>query len=200
MSFWKKNKESVAAEQLEVAPKPPQPGRKGQATPSRKQAEAANQRPLVAGRTPGMGKTKAERQALNERRNREYEAMKTGDISKFPEHEAGPARAWVRDYIDARINPGEYFLVVSMVFVVGILLAQQYAMVALIMIVSLYLYVLWILLDTLILQRKIKKALAERFSAKQIPNRIGFYAFLRALQIRRSRLPKPMVKRGEFPA
>ncbi|WRQ44745.1 DUF3043 domain-containing protein [Micrococcus sp. HOU01] len=43
-----------------------------------------------------------------------------------------------------------------------------------------------------------KKGLTERFGTPEPGT--GFYGIMRALQFRRLRLPKPQVKRGEYPA
>ena len=46
--------------------------------------------------------------------------------------------------------------------------------------------------------RRVRKQLEAKFG--EVEKGVRFYAAMRSLQIRRLRLPKPMVSRGEFPS
>jgi len=81
------------------------PARKGRPTPKRREAEQARRRPLVP---DGRGDRKALKAQAKVRREREYQAMITGDDRNLPPRDKGPVRRWVRDYVDARHNAGEY--------------------------------------------------------------------------------------------
>src|SRR5690606_13262124 len=112
--------------------------RKGRPTPTRKEAEAARRRPLVTNRKQDVQRSRARDK---ERREREYQAMLTGSERDMPPRDKGPVRRWVRDYIDARRNPGEYFLPVSIVVVMATFFTANRPELALIIIGILYLVV-----------------------------------------------------------
>ena len=67
--------------------------------------------------------------------------------------------------------------------------------------IELWAFFLLAVLDCILLGRRLKKKLAERFGgADKVEKGIPWYAAMRALQLRVMRLPKPQVKRGAFPA
>lgn len=173
--------------------------RKGRPTPTRKAAEAAHRRPLVPARSQGAKGKKADKAKERARREREYQAMLTGDERNLPLRDKGPVRRWVRDYVDARRNPGEYFLPVSLVIVFGSLLTSGNALYGLLIIAVLYLVVLLTVIDAFLLGNRIRKQATAKFGAEKIPRGIRMYGVMRAFQMRRTRLPKPQVKRGEYP-
>ena len=74
---------------------------KGRATPSRKEREAANKRPLVAKRTKTKITKEDRRKRANERlvARQGYEA---GDERYMPARDKGAQRRFVRDFVDAR--------------------------------------------------------------------------------------------------
>ncbi|WP_274542943.1 DUF3043 domain-containing protein [Rothia uropygialis] len=167
---------------------------KGRPTPTRKEREAARKRPLVPDDRK-MAKQK-EREAAREARVRQNQAMQTGDDRYLPVRDRGHQRRFIRDYVDARFNIGDYFIVILLViFVLGLVMPlhiQQFTI-----------YVMWIfiaiwLLDFFILWRKLKKLVIEKFGSAEAGS--GMYVFNRVMMIRRLRMPKPQVKRGEFPS
>lgn len=186
-----------------AAPEPEQPDeaaagvRKGRPTPKRREAEAARRRPL--GGVDRKSAVKAQRAALREQRDREYKAMQTGDEKNLPYRDKGPVRRWIRDYVDARRNIGEYFLPVSLVMVFSTLLTANNAAAGLVVVGVLYLIVIVTIVDAFLLGRTLRKRLNARFGETKVPKGSIMYGILRAFQIRRTRLPKPMVKRGEWP-
>lgn len=171
---------------------------KGRPTPSRKEAEAARRRPLV----PADRKLaqRSARAASKEARDREYQAMRTGDERYLPVRDKGPVRRWTRDYVDSRFNMGEWFLPFSLVAIVAMMLTQSSALAAVIVLVVLYVVVLVAVIDAVILARRVKAGVEERFGAAAVPRGIRMYAVTRAFQIRRLRLPKPQVGRGGRPS
>lgn len=171
--------------------------RKGRPTPKRREAEAARRRPL--GGVDRKSAVKAQRAAAREQRDREYRAMQTGDEKNLPLRDRGPVRRWIRDYVDARRNIGEYFLPVSLVMVFSTMVTASYPALGLIVVGVLYLIVIITLADAFLLSRTLRKRLEARFGTGKVPRGSLMYGVLRAFQIRRTRLPKPMVKRGEFP-
>lgn len=176
---------------------PEQPGSgKGRPTPRRRVVEAARRRPLVPDR---KAYSKAKRTADRATRDREYQAMLTGDDRHLPARDKGPVRRWIRDHVDARRNLGEYFLPVSIALVVATFLAGQNAAAALAVIVLLYVAVISALVDAFILSRVLRKRLAAKFGAEKVPRGALMYGVLRAFQMRRTRLPRPQVARGQYP-
>ena len=52
--------------------------------------------------------------------------------------------------------------------------------------------------DAIILGRQLKKRLTAKFG--EVERGAVWYGVMRGLQLRRMRLPKPQVKRGEYPS
>lgn len=167
---------------------------KGRPTPKRREAEAARRRPLVP--HDRRAAAKQAREAARAAREREYQAMRTGDERFLPARDKGPVRRWVRDFIDARWTLGEFFLPIAMVVVVfSLFLPEQ---IAVLLMLGLYAVVLIAIVDAFVLSRILKKRLAERFG-DAVPRGTVMYGIMRAFQIRRARLPRPQVKRGQHP-
>jgi Protein of unknown function (DUF3043) len=190
-----------------TAPAPAAPARvggKGRPTPTRREAEARNRRPVVAG--PGLrpGATKeekkaaraAQREATAAERARTREAMLTGDERYLPARDQGPARRFARDYVDARRNLGEYLLLAAVVvLVIGMINIPVMRWVSTL---GLYLVVLVIAVDTFLLRRRVQRLATEKYGDKA--RGVGGYAMMRALQMRRTRMPRPQVERGRYPS
>ena len=172
---------------------------KGHPTPKRKQAEAANKRPLVP--DDRKGAAKAARVAARAQRDKEFAALQTGDERYLPSKDRGPVRRYIRDHIDARRNLGEYFLPIAMVLLVlQLTLAQVNASLAILALLLLYVFVIAMTVDVVFMWRSLKKKLVAKFGADAIPRGTTMYGVLRVFQLRRSRLPKAQVKHGEYPA
>ncbi len=192
------NAGSVVAEATPVASEAPettQPGYtapKGRPTPSRKEREAARRTPLVP--ADRKAAKDAQREADREFRAKQQQALQTGDERYLPANDRGPQRRYIRDYVDARFNVGDIMIIVILaVFIVGLFSPsmQQYTI-----LLMWGMILLWVI-DYMIMWRGLKKKLTEKFGS--IEPRSGFYAFNRVMMIRRFRLPKPQVKRGEYP-
>jgi hypothetical protein len=171
---------------------------KGRPTPKRKEAEAANKRPLVPTDRKAAGK--AGKNASKDARQREYKAMQTGDERAMPAQHRGPVRKYIRDYVDGRWNLGEFFLPVAAVFLVlQITLAKPAPGLAGLAIVVLYVYVLFAIVDGIVLWRGLRKRLRAKFGADNLGRGLTMYTLMRAFQLRPTRLPKAQVKRGFRP-
>jgi len=176
---------------------------KGHPTPRRKQAEAANKRPLVpAGRTGNSKAVRAaERAAAKERRDLEYRAMLTGDDSHLPVRDRGPVRRFVRDFVDARRTMLEYMLPSVLGFLVLQIIAQQVSSYAYLgILIAFYLFVIATVVDIVLVWRRLRKRLIATFGAATSMQGLMLYTVSRASQIRRTRMPRPQVKRGEQPS
>lgn len=175
----------------------PNPAGKGRPTPKRTQAEAARRRPLVP--ADRKAAARSNRAKAKEVRDRQYQAMQSGDERFLPARDKGPVRRWVRDYVDARWNLGEYLLLVSMVMLLGTWLAVRSATATLILYALLYVIIVATVVDTFFLSRVLKRKLTARFGEDKVPRGMVRYGVLRALQMRRTRLPRPQVARGQYP-
>jgi len=126
------------------------------------------------------------------------QALVTGDERHLPPAHKGPVRRYVRDAIDSRRMLGEYFFPVTIVILIALFvfsnLAQEYATVV---ILVLYMFVLIAFGHSIWVSFKIKKELTAKFGDVRGTH---MYAIARSMQMRRMRLPKPQVKRGEYPS
>jgi hypothetical protein len=55
-------------------------------------------------------------------------------------------------------------------------------------------------IDAYFMTRRLKKQVIERFGADAYIRGTSMYAVFRAFQLRRSRIPRPAIKRGQTPA
>ncbi|MEU9169296.1 DUF3043 domain-containing protein [Streptomyces sp. NPDC048420] len=168
---------------------------KGRPTPKR--SEAQSQRRSVAN-TPTTRKEAAKRQR-DERRaalDRQRQALAGGDERYLPARDKGPVRKYARDFIDSRFNVAEFFLPMAVVILV-LSMVQVGALQSIALLLWLVVIVL-IVLDAILNGFRLKKQLAERFPDHNRKGAVA-YALMRSLQMRRLRLPKPQVKRGERP-
>jgi hypothetical protein len=179
-------------------------GGKGRPTPSRKDAEARNRHPVVGSTRlrPGASKEEkkaaraAQRETSNLERLRSREAMVTGDDRYLPARDKGPARRFARDYVDARRGLGEYFMPLAVVmFALNLVPVQAVQRTVLVL---LYGVILAVGVDSFMLRRRVGRLTLATFGDKAAG--AGGYAMMRSLQLRRTRLPRPQVKRGEFPS
>ena len=170
---------------------------KGRATPSRKEAEAARKKQM---KTPMSRKEQAKRErALREDlRAKQRDALKSGDDRYLPKREQGPVRRFTRDYVDRRHNFAEYLLPFLVVLLLLFLIAGSVSDQANFILSSvLYPFVLvGTVLDEFIMVRGLKKELKARFGPEAVKGST-MYAVLRSTQLRRFRLPKVQVARGE---
>ncbi|MFE1750865.1 DUF3043 domain-containing protein [Streptomyces anandii] len=168
---------------------------KGRPTPKR--SEAQSQRRSVAN-TPLTRKDAAKRQR-DERRaamERQRQALAGGDERYLPARDKGPVRKFARDFIDSRFNVAEFFL--PMAVVILVLSMVRVASLQSIALLLWLVVIVLIVLDSVVTAFRLKKRLAERFPGQNRKGAVA-YALMRSLQMRRLRLPKPQVKRGERP-
>ncbi|MDN5698998.1 MAG: DUF3043 domain-containing protein [Kocuria sp.] len=181
----------ATSEPVETAPAD---GRKGRPTPSRKEQEAARKRPLV----PADRKiAKAEsRQAERERRAVAQAGMAAGDERYLGPRDRGPQRRFARDWIDSRFNIGEFVLIFLILMLFILFLPNQ--AIGLTFIWIMYGYIALCVIDAFITTTRMKSVMQRKFGEVQRGTR--WYAAMRTFTIRRLRLPKPQVRRGERPA
>ncbi|MBK3643908.1 DUF3043 domain-containing protein [Streptomyces sp. MBT33] len=168
---------------------------KGRPTPKR--SEAQSQRRSVAN-TSTSRKDAAKRQREDRRAalERQRQALAGGDERYLPARDKGPVRKFARNWIDSRFNVAEFFLPMAVLIlvlsVVRVASLQNIALLLWLVVIVL------IVLDSFVSGIRLRKALGERFPDHNRKGAVA-YGLMRSLQMRRLRLPKPQVKRGERP-
>jgi hypothetical protein len=188
-----KTSPSTAAAQ--TPEQPAAPAGKGHPTPTRKDKEEARKRPLVS--NDRAAARKADRAAMQAQRERARVGMANGDEKFLPVRDRGPQKRFVRDYVDARFSIGE--LLIPLMLGVIVLTFFPQPEVQSIAIVALWAFFIVAIADVVILGFLVTRKLAAKFGAENV-EKVRFYSAMRALQLRMMRLPKPQVKRGQFPA
>ncbi|THG35103.1 DUF3043 domain-containing protein [Glaciibacter flavus] len=167
---------------------------KGAPTPTRREQEAARKRPLV----PNDRKQAAKdaRAAGAVAREKARVGMAAGDERYLPVRDRGAQKRYVRDYVDARFGIGEFMLPVMAIVIVLTFIpdytVQTYG------ILVLWAFFIIAVIDVVILGFTLNRKLAAKFGADKV-EKVRWYAAMRSLQLRVIRLPKPQVKRGQFP-
>jgi len=182
----------------------PESSKKGRPTPKRR--EAIQKRQALA---PIKGKEEKKRARAEAKAARiaSREAYMRGDESALPVRDRGPARKFVRNYVDSRRSVGEFFLpVIFLVLVLTVVGTSQPAKIVngvrqissmeLISIGIMYTVLLISVIDGLLLSRKIKRLVTNKFPGTSLKG-LGLYGWLRSTQMRRMRTPKPQVKAGD---
>nr|WP_258567217.1 DUF3043 domain-containing protein [Microbacterium sp. Se5.02b] len=135
---------------------------------------------------------------LNERRARAQAGMAAGEEKYLPVRDKGPQRRWVRDYVDAGWHPAEFVMAVMVLVILASLLPSN-------MMISFYAYLVMMgylviaIGGMVLLAMRVKRKAAAKFGKERLERGLGWYAAMRALQMRFMRLPKPQVKRGQYP-
>jgi DUF3043 family protein len=189
------------SETATTVPAEPQgkPGGKGRPTPSRREAEAARKAALKKPRNRKEASA-YRREKVRTERAKMQQAMQTGDDRYLPAADKGPVRRFARDYVDARYSVMEFALpILLLVSLIGVVFSSQFLWLAGLVNLLFLAMIVLIALDWFLLSAGLKKAVAAKFP-KEPTKGIGFYAVRRTMQMRRWRLPKPMVKRGEKPS
>ncbi|RJL31440.1 DUF3043 domain-containing protein [Bailinhaonella thermotolerans] len=168
--------------------------KKGRPTPKRREAEGRRRQPVAAPKD----RKEAYRQ-LRERqkveRERARQGMLRGEERYLPARDKGPVRKLARDYVDGRRTFGEFFLFISLaILVVAYLPSAAGAAITIVW----PLMMLLIIGESIFIARRVKKLAAEKFPGESTKG-VGFYAAMRALQIRKLRFPPPAVGPGGKP-
>ncbi|GIE30217.1 membrane protein [Actinoplanes italicus] len=200
--FRRKSTDLVADATASVAePESAVPTRKGY-TPSKKELGVVTPKRTVQGRRvqdPAPASRKEAYKQLRERQRAERleasEGMRNGDERYLLARDRGPERSLVRDIVDSRRTAGSYFIAGAVIVLIGSSIA--------IPAVQLASNLLWaalalaVLIDSILISRRIKKLVRARFP--ETTQRLGglyFYGIMRGLTFRRMRVPKPKVDLG----
>ncbi|RZQ59418.1 DUF3043 domain-containing protein [Amycolatopsis suaedae] len=193
------------AEEVTPQPKAYTPG-KGRATPKRREAENKRRGPVAPPprttreaikrnrelRKQNPVSKEERRAAARERRER----MMAGDDKYLMPRDRGPVKAYVRDLVDSKRNLLGLFMPLAIVVFVALLvpypIVQQYAT------ILCTVMLLGMILEGVLNGRRVARQVREKFPDELVKGRsIGWYAFIRASQIRKLRVPKPRVSPGD---
>ncbi|AOU80388.1 MULTISPECIES: DUF3043 domain-containing protein [Streptomyces] len=167
---------------------------KGRPTPKR--AVAQSQRRSVTTPTTRKEAAKRQREERRTQMEKQRQALATGDERYLPTRDKGPVRRFARDFVDSRFCVAEFFLPMAVVILVlSMIRVPQLQNSALLLWLAV---IVLIVIDSVVLVFRLRKQLAERFPDKPRRGAVP-YALMRTLQMRRLRMPKPQVKRGERP-
>ncbi len=163
--------------------------KKGAPTPKRSEAEASRRGPYRAP-TDRKGAAQDSKQRSAADRTRRAEAMRRGDLPK----DRGPVRALARDVVDARHGISEYYLLAVLPIFALIflrtgdiqLIVDGLVLVILVIVVS----------EGYFVGRKVERLAKERYPGESTRG-IKLYSAMRGTQMRRLRMPKPRVNRGD---
>jgi len=161
---------------------------KGRPTPTRKEREAANKRPLVG------NKSKEAREAERERQKAEREKARklaiAGDDRYLLARDRGPQRKILRDVLDNRYTLIEGLMPMMILFLIVTSFTPTAAqnIITLVMILAL----LTVSVEALVISRKATEVIREKLGADvKLQRGNYFYVVTRGIQPRPLRLPKP---------
>jgi hypothetical protein len=122
--------------------------------------------------------------------------MLMGDEKYLPARDKGPRRRFIRDSVDARWNIGEFMLPIMLIVLLLSFVRASWAL--LLVFVLVYGLILVSIVDALLMWRRTRRKVEDKFG--QAEKGDAWYAIMRAFQMRRTRMPKPQVDRGQSPA
>lgn len=178
---------------------------KGRPTPKRREAESRRRGPVpppprttreAMRRARGNKEERKELAAKRrEIRANQRQRMMAGDEKYLPARDRGPVKAYVRDLVDSRRNLLGLFMPLAIVVFVALLAPsralQSYAtLLCLVMLLAM-------ILEGVLNGRRYTRLARAKFPKESVRGlSIGWYAFIRASQIRKLRIPKPRVTAG----
>lgn len=173
---------------------PDKPGGKGRPTPTRREAEAAAK---ARAKVPRTRKEMAAAQRADRTKAGQQmrAAMRTGDDRFLPERDKGPVKRFIRDYVDSRFQFIQILLPVLVVALAlpyvtrtdwAVNLANMLTLTGLMLVVY----------DIVMLRFRLRRELARRFP-DQPTQGTTWYAVMRSLQLKFTRMPKAQVRIGE---
>lgn len=180
---------------LSQQPRDPQ-APKGRPTPKRSEAQTQRRRAASSAPTDRKAAMKRQREARRADLARQREALASGDERYLPVRDKGPVRRFVRDYVDSRFCIAEWFLPLAVIILIlSVIQVQNIQSISLLLWLGV---IILIVIDSIGISIRLKKQLRERFPDTPKRGAVA-YGLMRTLQMRRLRLPKPQVKRGERP-
>lgn len=188
--------EDLTADQASADAERARPGqtpKKAAPTPKRSEAQAKRRQPYQA---PADRKSASRGNRDRDRleRQRRAQALQRGEQWALPAKDRGPVRAFARDYVDARRGIGEYFLFTVLLLIVLLVIPSASAKLISDIVVLAVLVLLggeawWV-------GRQIDRIAKDRFPG-QSTRGVKLYAAQRGIMVRRMRVPRPTVNRGD---
>jgi hypothetical protein len=169
------------------------PGAKGRPTPKRRDQEALNKRPLIV--TDRKAAQATDKTARREAMAKQRAGMMAGDERYLPVRDKGPRRRFIRDSVDGRWNIGEFMLPIMLIVLLLSFVKTSWALLAVFVLV--YGLILVAIGDALLMWRRTRRRIEDKFGHAEKGD--AWYAIMRAFQMRRTRMPKPQVARGDAP-
>jgi len=167
---------------------------KGRATPTRKEREAANMKPLVGNRSKESRAN--DRIQQRESRLKARAAMMAGDEKYLLGRDQGPQRKLAREIIDGRYTLIEGLMPLMVVFllVTSFTDASANNIITLVMIIALVV----VSIEASLMHKMIASRIKEKLGATtKMQKGTWFYVFTRGMQPRPLRIPKPAPRRNK---
>ncbi len=199
-----KGSEAVQSPEAPAKSKPPAETGKGRPTPKRSEAERTRYQSITGSTTSGRGpstgadpKRKAtpeEKTRARSDRDKRMAAMRRGEEWALGPRDRGPVRKLARDYVDSHRRPSEFYMYVLLVLLVALLsrnkVLNDYVSPFVLVLIAV------VAVDAFLIRRALHKLAAQRFPNESTRG-MTTYAVMRALQIRRFRVPAPRLKPGD---
>jgi hypothetical protein len=175
-------------------PRSPAEAAKGRPTPKRSEAERNRRQPITGSQAQAAPRTPEDKAKARTDRARRYDAMKAGEAWALNPRDRGPARALARDYIDSKRRVSEYYMYILVLLLVAIFVRdktiQTYVSPLILVLVVI------VVIDAQFIKYRLRKLVSERAPGESTRG-LTMYAVMRALQIRRFRVPAPRVHPGD---
>jgi len=166
---------------------------KGRPTPKRSEAERRRRLPYTAPKDRKEA-ARAGRSRSREDRTRRMAAVRRGEEWALPPRDRGPVKALARDYVDSKRRISEYYMYGLLVLLVLLFIRVPIVQTTVPLLVLGAVLIMGI--EGILIGRKAKLLAAQRLPGESTRG-LGLYSAMRALQIRRLRVPKPRVKPGD---
>jgi len=166
---------------------------KGRPTPKRSEAERRRRQPYTAPKDRKEA-ARASRDRQRTDRSRRMDAVRRGEEWALPPRDRGPVKALARDYVDSKRRISEYYMYGLLGLLVLLFIRAPIVQTVVPLLVLGAVLVMGI--EGVYIGRKAKALAAERLPG-QSTRGLALYSAMRALQIRKLRVPKPRVKPGD---
>jgi hypothetical protein len=166
---------------------------KGRPTPKRSEAERRRRQPFTAPKDRKEA-ARASRDRQRTDRTRRMEAVRRGEEWALPARDRGPVKALARDYVDSKRRISEYYMYGLIVLLVLLFIRAPIVQTLVPLLVLAAVLIMGI--EGIFIGRRAKSLAAERLPG-QSTRGLALYSAMRALQIRKLRVPKPRIKPGD---